>query len=123
MAADRGADLAVGTLEHGDDRFQERQIVFEIVILDYDVAIIPHQTRERLSDPVRIGVMPPPNTVRDGGLDDLGDRSVVICLEVPTQHLGRRLMVHLAHYKTVPNALSYCSIRNRASLSLASPMT
>ena len=94
------------------------------MIIDDDITIIPHQTCERLSDPVHVGVMPPANPVRDGGLYDPGDRSIVVRLEVPTQHLGRGLLVHLAcHYRTVPNALSYCSIKNLASLSLASPMT
>ena len=124
VAADRGADLTVGTLKDGDDRLEKAQVVLEIMIIDDDVTIIPHEFREGPTDTLDIGVMPPPHAVRDGGLDDPCDRSVVVRLEVPTQHLGRGLLVHLAcHYRTVPNALSYCSIKNLASLSLASPMT
>ena len=124
VAADRGADLTVGTLEYGDDRLQEGQIILEIMIIDDDVTIIPHELRKGFTDTFHVAVMPPPHAVRDGGLDDPRDRPIVVRLEVPTQHLGRGLLEHLAwHYRTVPNARSYCSIRNRASLSFASPMT
>ena len=89
VAADRGADLAIGTLKDGYNRLEKTQVILEVVIIDDDITIIPHKVRERLSDPVHIGIMPPSHAVRDGGLDDPGDRSVVVGLEVPTKHLRR----------------------------------
>ena len=120
-SADRGADLAIGILEYGYDRLQERQIIFEIMIVDDDVPIIPHQLGQCASDALYVGIVPSPFAVGDARLDDPRLGAVVVGLEITAEDL-RTVLLRL-HRHSFPNALSYCSIRNRASLSLASPMT
>ena len=91
------------------------------MIVDHDITVVPHQLGKGAPDALYVGIVPATFSVGDARLDDPCGFPVVVGLEITAENL-RTVLLRL-HRHSFPNALSYCSIRKSASLSLASPMT